>query len=124
MTANRPPPDGYHTITPRIFVPDLDAEVAFLRAAFDAEGEISEGRPTEVRIGDSLIMVAQAGERDRHMAFLYLYVDDADATCSRAVAAGATVLEEPTDMPYGDHRAMVRDPAGNVFQIAHRLEGS
>ncbi|MDT7802999.1 MAG: PhnB protein, partial [Actinomycetota bacterium] len=32
---------------------------------------------------------------------------------------GATSLEEPADTPYGDRRAMVRDPFGNVFQIAH-----
>jgi uncharacterized glyoxalase superfamily protein PhnB len=29
-------------------------------------------------------------------------------------------LEQPLDTPYGDRRAMVRDPFGNVFQIAHR----
>jgi uncharacterized glyoxalase superfamily protein PhnB len=28
-------------------------------------------------------------------------------------------MEAPTDTPYGDRRAMVRDPFGNVFQIAH-----
>jgi uncharacterized glyoxalase superfamily protein PhnB len=36
------------------------------------------------------------------------------------VNAGAVSLEEPRDTPYGDHRAMVRDPFGNVFQIAHQ----
>jgi hypothetical protein len=25
----------------------------------------------------------------------------------------------PLDTPYGDRRAMVRDPFGNVFQVAH-----
>jgi PhnB protein len=29
-------------------------------------------------------------------------------------------IEAPLDTPYGDRRAMVRDPFGNVFQIAHR----
>jgi uncharacterized glyoxalase superfamily protein PhnB len=48
-------------------------------------------------------------------------VDDADQVYQRAVAAGATTTEPPTDTPYGDRRAMVRDPFGNVFQIAHRL---
>ena len=36
----------------------------------------------------------------------------------RAVAAMAEVLEEPSDVPYGDRRAMVRDPSGNTWQIA------
>ena len=48
-----------------------------------------------------------------------MYVDDADATYDRAVDAGATTLEAPLDTPYGDRRAMVRDPFDNVFQIAH-----
>lgn len=32
----------------------------------------------------------------------------------------ATAVEAPLDTPYGDRRAMVRDPFGNVFQIAHQ----
>jgi uncharacterized glyoxalase superfamily protein PhnB len=48
-----------------------------------------------------------------------VYVDDADDTFQRAVDAGAQVLEEPLDTPYGDRRAIVRDPFGNTLQIAH-----
>jgi hypothetical protein len=29
-------------------------------------------------------------------------------------------IEEPLDTPYGDRQAMVRDPSGNLFQLAHR----
>ena len=45
---------------------------------------------------------------------------DADATYARALAAGARSLEPPTDMPYGDRRAMVEDAWGNTWQIATR----
>jgi uncharacterized glyoxalase superfamily protein PhnB len=38
-------------------------------------------------------------------AFLYVYVDDADATCQRAVDAGAEVIETPCNQFYGDRRA-------------------
>jgi uncharacterized glyoxalase superfamily protein PhnB len=51
-------------------------------------------------------------------AFLYLYVADTDATYKRALKAGAVSLEKPTDMPYGDRRAMIKDPFGNDWQIA------
>ncbi len=113
------PRAGYHSVTPRIVVDDLAGQVAFLREVFDAEGEVEPGRPAELRIGDSLVMVSAAGsERDAHTAFLYVYVADADRTFERAVAAGAETLEEPLDTPYGDRRAMVRDPFGNLFQIA------
>jgi len=118
VTGARP---GFHSITPRIVVSDVRGQVAFLRAVFDATGEVVEGRPVELCIGDSLVMVSPTAERDAFPAFLYIYVDDADATFDRAVAEGASVLEAPLDTPYGDRRAMVRDPFGNIFQIAHPL---
>jgi len=54
-------------------------------------------------------------------AFLYLYVDDVDTTYQRTLEAGAVSLEEPKDLPYGDRRGMVKDPFGNVWQIATQL---
>ena len=100
---------------------DVPGQVHFIQAGFGAIGEIPSDRPAEVRIGDSLIMVSAATERDLFPAFLYVYVDDADAVYRRALAAGAASLELPRDTPYGDRRAMVRDPFGNIFQIAHQL---
>jgi PhnB protein len=114
------PPEGYHSVTPRMVVSDVAAEVAFLRQAFAATGEIHFDRPAEMRIGDSLVMVGSARGRDLFPAFLYVYVDDADRAYDRAVSAGAVTLEKPVDTAYGDRRAMVRDAFGNVFQIAHR----
>ena len=102
-------------------VTDVDAQVQFLRVVFDATGDVVGDRPAEIRVGDSLIMVTPAIERELFPAFLYVYVDDADITYQRALAAGATTLEAPLDTPYGDRRAMVRDPFGNVFQIAHQI---
>ena len=112
---------GARTVIPRMVVADLDGAVRFLRDVLGGSGEVQAGRPAEVRIGDSLVMVSQAGERDLFPAFLYVYVTDADGTYRRAVAAGAETIEAPLDTPYGDRRAMVRDPYGNVFQIAHPL---
>jgi PhnB protein len=105
-------------------VADAQAQVEFLRVVFDASGEVHPDRPAEIRIGDSLVMVTSAAEREPFPAFLYVYVDDADSTYRRALEAGAVSLEEPLDTPYGDRRAMIRDPSGNVFQIAHRNESA
>jgi PhnB protein len=113
--------EGYHSITPRIVVDDLAAQVHFLRLVFEARGEVEPNRPAEMRIGDSLLMVTSATERERFPAFLYVYVRQADEVYQRAIAAGATSLEAPIDTPYGDRRGMVRDPFGNIFQIAHRI---
>ena len=103
-------------------VRDVAAAVAFLRSVFDATGEVSAGRPAEIIIGDSLVMVSPSTEREPFPAFLYIYVDDAESRYRRAIAAGAVSLEPPLDTPYGDRRAMVRDPFGNIFQIAHRAD--
>lgn len=115
-----PPPSDFRTVTPRMVVGDVAVAVEFLRAVFGAVGEIHGDRPAEMRVGDSLIMVSSADQRDVFPAFLYIYVEDADAAYGRAIAAGATSVEPPLDTPYGDRRAMVRDACGNVFQIAHR----
>ena len=124
MPSESEPPPGFHSVTPRMVVSDVTAELEFLRAVFNATGEVHADRPTEVHIGDALIMLTPAGERELFPAFLYVYVDDADRAYRRALAAGALSLEKPVDTPYGDRRAMVRDPAGNVFQVAHRRKAA
>ncbi|MBJ9967639.1 VOC family protein [Burkholderia seminalis] len=112
-------PDGWHTVTPRIVVPDPENLIAFIRTVFDARGEYRAGLPADIRIGDSVVMISGGdGLRDPMPAFLYVYVEDTDAIHRRAVAAHAISLEAPADMPYGDRRAMVKDPWGNLWQIA------
>jgi len=114
-------PDGWHSLTPRIATHDVAGLVAFLKRVFGANGEVEAGRPAVLRIGDSNLMIGGVGPRPATTAFLYVYVEDADATYRRALAAGARTLEEPVDTPYGDRRAMVEDGWGNVWQIAtHR----
>jgi PhnB protein len=111
-------PDGWHSVTPRIVVQDVPRLVEFLKQAFGASGELKTDRPSIINIGDSLVMISGVGPRAEMPAFLYVYVDDADATYQRALKAGAVSLEEPADMPYGDRRGMVEDPCGNIWQIA------
>jgi PhnB protein len=111
-------PAGWHTVTPRIAVEDAKGLVAFLKQVFGAGGEYSDVRPALVSIGDSLIMITDAGVRQRMTAFLYIYVADADSVYQRALRAGARSLEAPVDTPYGDRRAMIEDQWGNTWQIA------
>lgn len=113
-------PDGWHTVTPRIIVPDHPEKlISFIKRVFGGRGEFCAGRPAEIRIGDSTVMISEGGGlRESAPAFLYVYVEDADATFRRAIEAKAVSIEEPTDMPYGDRRAMVRDEWGNIWQIA------
>jgi uncharacterized glyoxalase superfamily protein PhnB len=57
---------------------------------------------------------------DTGRAVVYLALDSADAVDShhdRAVAAGAEVVQELVDQPYGSREYAVRDPEGNVWSV-------
>ncbi len=111
-------PAGWHCVTPRLVVHDPERLVRFLARVFGASGSYTVDAPSQMRIGDSIVMVSGAGSREPRPAFLYVYVDDADATYERALEAGAVSLEQPGETPYGDRRAMIEDPFGNHWQIA------
>jgi PhnB protein len=114
-------PEGWRIVTSRIVVYDAERLVEFLKQVFGATGEYRPDIPSVVRIGDSQVMISDAGIRSPMSAFLYVYVSDTDATYQRALDAGARSLEEPTETPYGDRRCMVEDKWGNTWQIAtHR----
>lgn len=117
-TRRRSRPEGWHAVTPRLFVDDPKALVAFLKRVFRATGRYRAASPSVLAVGDSIVMVRSTEARASMPACFYVYVEDADAAYRRAVQAGAESLEPPADMPYGDRRAMVRDRWGNVWQIA------
>jgi catechol 2,3-dioxygenase-like lactoylglutathione lyase family enzyme len=54
---------------------------------------------------------------------LQLATPDLDGTFDQVQAAGAEVVQEPTDQPYGVRDCAVRDPAGNLIRI-QELPGS
>jgi PhnB protein len=116
--------ETYRTVTPYLVVRDADGTIAFLKRAFGAT-ELQVHRNTdgtvghaEIQIGDSLVMLGQAGGqwKPREASF-YLWVDDVDATYRRALDAGAASESEPEDKPYGHRNAGVMDPAGNTWWI-------
>ena len=47
----------------------------------------------------------------------YAVTDDPDALFARAVARGATVLQEPYDTSYGTRECALRDPEGNRWSF-------
>jgi uncharacterized glyoxalase superfamily protein PhnB len=123
MTSPHRPP-GWPAVAPRIFTTDVAALTNFLRGTFGATGDVHVGRPAELWVDGSVIIVSDGGGvRDAAPAFTYVYVPDTDATFARALAAGASEVEPPTDQAYGDRRATVRDPWGNHWQLATRLAG-
>ena len=129
MPGTKSVPTGYHTVTPYFTVRDAAALLAFLERAFDARetfrmaGPDGSIRHAEARIGDSMVMIGQAGgEWTPRPNTVHLYVDDVDATYRKALAAGATSTREPADQFYGDRSAGVEDAQGNSWWIATHVE--
>lgn len=114
-------PADWATITPRLFTRDVQGLVDFLKRVFEARGDVPVGRPAEIIIGDSRLMISDGGGvRAPLPAYLYMYVPNADETYRRAIEAGAQMIEPLSDTPYGDRRATVQDRWGNTWQIATR----
>lgn len=128
MSANAVP-DGYHTVTPYIVVPDAGGLIEFMAKAFGGkermrmEGENGAITHAEVEIGDSVIMIASSsGEVPPKSAMLHLYVADVDATYKDAVEAGGESMREPADQKYGDRSAGLKDSWGNEWWLATHID--
>jgi uncharacterized glyoxalase superfamily protein PhnB len=48
---------------------------------------------------------------------VHFHADDLDATFEQLRAAGAEIVQEPTDQPWGTRDGAVRDPSGNMVRI-------
>ena len=48
---------------------------------------------------------------------VHFHTDDLDATFEKVRAAGAEIVQEPTDEPWGTRDFAVRDPSGNLVRI-------
>jgi uncharacterized glyoxalase superfamily protein PhnB len=91
--------------------------IAFLKVAFGAKGNAvfeHEGRVMHagVRIGDAVLEMGEPADRTGiPSGGFFVVVDDVEAAYARALAAGATVVRPPADIPYGHRSAIVKDPA-------------
>ena len=123
-----PVPRGLRTVTPYLVAADGLALLDFVKEGLGAEELMRAMMPTgvhaEVRIGDTTLMMG-GGLPDKHFPedrlqpnALHVYVEDVDAVTKRAVAAGATLIDEPRDQEYGERSSTLRDKAGNFWYIA------
>jgi PhnB protein len=126
-TGVDPVPRGFRMVTPYLVAEDGNGLIDFVLKAFGGEEILRATTPTgvhgEVRIGDSLMMMGGgvAGKKfpaTLHPNALHVYVEDADAVCRQAVAAGGTLIDEPRDQEYGERSGTVKDAAGNFWYIA------
>lgn len=126
------PPEGTQRIVPYLMYRDAPAAIDFLCSVFGFEERfrlpLEDGRVghAELAYGGNVVMLASVFEEMGHAspkelpglpAQVLCYVDDVDAHYERAKAAGADILSEPEDQPYGDRRYRVRDPEGHQWNF-------
>ena len=137
MSAIGQIPEGHHSLTPSVIVPGADKLIEFLVAAFGGkvvdryDGPDGSVAHAEIRIGDSVVMLAEENEAWGNRSplslggspmFLMAYVDDVDAAFCRAIEAGATEVRPVADQFYGDRSGTLKDPYGHQWTLSTHVE--
>jgi PhnB protein len=119
------------TVTPYLLYEDVEAAAQFLARAFgfreiDRATGAAGGTHLELEVGPdgSSVYVGQPPAGFQGPAevggtsLVYVLVDDVDAHYARAKAAGATIVEELVDTPFGHRRYTCDDPQGHEWSFA------
>jgi lactoylglutathione lyase len=108
---------------PILEVSDVGRSVRFYRDQLGYEVTYTfpaDGEPEFVSLdvaGGKLGLGAAAGPVHAGSTAIWGYTDDVDATFVRLVEAGAEVVAEPADMPWGERAASVLDPDGYTIHL-------
>jgi PhnB protein len=122
-------------ITPYLLYEDVGGALKFLAKAFGfrkygaqkvgPDGKISHAA---MQLGDGVIMMGCPGSGYRNpmrlghaTQHLYVNVKAVDKHFERARKAGATILEQPADTPYGHRRYGATDPEGHEWYFAQEI---
>jgi PhnB protein len=112
---------------------DAARALAFYKEAFGATEMLRLAEPNgrvghaEIRIGDAVIMLSDEYPEMQVVSpqalggtpmAIHLYVENVDAFCARAVAAGAVLARPVADQFYGDRSGQLTDPFGHRWSIA------
>jgi uncharacterized glyoxalase superfamily protein PhnB len=124
-----PGPEGVPSVQPYLHLHGSEKMIPFLENAFG--GVVTGGVPTSpeghvlhatIQIGDNTLELDEAhGEFQPMPCHLHLHMDDADAMYARAMRAGATSIDAPSDKPYG-RSGGVKDAFGNSWYVTSPLQ--
>ena len=133
----KPIPEGYHSITPYLFVKGAVAAIDFYKSVFGATEVVRMMGPNgkvmhaELKIGDSIVMLADENPQTGVMSpqtvggysvGLHVYVEDVDAVIHKAVENGAKPLHPIKNQFYGDRSGSLLDPFGHMWSVATHVE--
>jgi uncharacterized glyoxalase superfamily protein PhnB len=134
-------------ITPMLSYEDVGGAAVWLADAFGFREELRFEEPdgrvshVELRLGDGAVMLGnpsphyqspkthreacEAAARWSETPFVvdgvHVYVDDVEAHLDRARAAGARILSEVEDTPFGDRHYRVEDLEGHRWMFAEHV---
>jgi len=130
-------PSEQSNVIPALFYEDPAAALAWLEKAFgletrlcvtDASGAVAHA---EMSYGGGRITAGPGAWIDwakspnevggANTAAIHIMVDDVDAHCATARAAGAVITMEPADQFYGDRSYRARDPEGHNWTFGQTI---
>jgi PhnB protein len=130
-------PEGASAVIPRLFCRDVEAQIEFCCEALGAVESVRrpgpDGRVAHAMLtfGPAMLMLeaewpglpSRAPNLDGSSpVVIYLYVEDVDATVSRALQLGAKLVIPIETQFWGDRIGWIQDPAGHMWTIATRVE--
>jgi PhnB protein len=137
MAGVKPIPENYPRVCAYLHIDGAADAITFYQQAFgaverlrmdDPEGKVGHA---ELVIGDSVVLLAdQFLEMDVKgpkvlggtPVVLSIYVEDVDATISRAVFLGAKITRPIEDKFYGDRVGQIEDPFGHAWSVQTHIE--
>jgi PhnB protein len=135
--AVKPVPEGYNSVTPYLIVNGAARAIEFYKLAFGATEIMRMPDPNggimhaELKIGDSVIMLADEPENGSHKSAqtlggspvsLMIYIADVDKVFARAISAGAKETRAVQDQFYGDRSGNLIDPFGHIWTVSTHVE--
>lgn len=122
-------PTAYNSLSPYFIVNDSRKFIKFLKDLFGAteariydtpDGTIVHG---EVRIDDSVLMLAEANEKyPAIQQLVHLYVKNVDDVYKKAIDLGCKSVHPPIERKDDpDRRCTFNDPFGNMWSVGTQL---
>ena len=121
-------------VTPYLLYENGEAAIEFVTGAFGFRevdraigGAGGLHAELEVEPGGGRIYLGQPPSGFRNpsevgrTSLVHVLVNDADAHYERAKAAGARIIEEPNDLPFGHRRYGCSDPQGHEWYFAQPI---
>jgi uncharacterized glyoxalase superfamily protein PhnB len=107
------------SVIPELPFPDVREGAEWLCRAFGFKERLQIGdHRAQLVYDDGAVVVIQGEAGPSHVM---VRVEDADAHRARAEAAGAKILSEPADHPYGERQYAAQDPAGHVWKFSESI---